>query len=70
MSNYTDHYHEQADRWRGGMGSGKKAKMRRLCVFYIYADAYLGRPVEWIVCKECQQKIARGGHPFKIAVRP
>lgn len=34
--------------------------MKRLCVFYRLAQDWLGRPVEWIVCKECQRKLQRG----------
>lgn len=31
--------------------------MKRLCVFYYKAPLWLGKPVEWIVCKECQKKL-------------
>jgi len=29
-------------------------------VFYYKADGWLGRKIEWIVCKECQKKLVRG----------
>jgi hypothetical protein len=31
--------------------------MKRLCVFYYKAPEWLGKPVKWIVCKECQKKL-------------
>jgi hypothetical protein len=39
--------------------------MKRLCVFYKNASDYhkygfRKKPVEWMVCKECQRKINRG----------
>lgn len=34
--------------------------MKRLCVFYYLAAEWIGRPVEWIVCKECQRRLQRG----------
>ena len=34
--------------------------VKRLCVFYYRADEWLGKRVEWIVCKECQRKLVRG----------
>lgn len=34
--------------------------MKRLCVFYYRADEWLGKRVEWIVCRECQRKLQRG----------
>ena len=35
--------------------------MKRLCVFYKFAWKWQGKPVEWIVCKQCQKKVTRGG---------
>lgn len=34
--------------------------MKRLCVFYYRAHEWSGKPVEWIVCKECSRRIAKG----------
>lgn len=34
--------------------------MKRLCIFYKYAGNYLGKPIDWIVCKECQKKLHYG----------
>jgi hypothetical protein len=34
--------------------------MRKLCVFYKNAAAYLGKPIVWIVCRECQDKLRAG----------
>jgi len=34
--------------------------MKRLCVFYKSAAKFVGKPIEWIVCKECQRKLQRG----------
>jgi len=34
--------------------------MKRLCVFYKYAAKFVGKPIEWMVCKECQRKLQRG----------
>ena len=34
--------------------------MKRLCVFYYKAHEWLKKPVEWIVCKECQRQLAKG----------
>src|SRR5579859_4093418 len=36
------------------------APMKRLCVFYKRAHDWLGKPIEWIVCKECQKRLRRG----------
>jgi hypothetical protein len=39
-----------------------KIGKRRLCVFYNKAFKFIGtEPTpEWIVCKQCQRKLARG----------
>jgi hypothetical protein len=42
--------------------------MKRLCVFYYKAFAYLGKPIDWIICKQCQCKLAKG-EPLKVAFR-
>lgn len=34
--------------------------MKRLCMFYKKANEWVGKPIEWIICKECQKKILRG----------
>lgn len=34
--------------------------MKRLCVFYYKARDWVGKPVEWIVCKECQKQLRKG----------
>lgn len=34
--------------------------MKRLCIFYVFAADWLGKPVEWIVCKQCQKKLRKG----------
>jgi hypothetical protein len=34
--------------------------MKRLCVFYRLAKQWENKPVNWIVCKECQKKIKQG----------
>lgn len=38
--------------------------MKRLCVFYKghkqSAEDWLGKLVEWVVCKECQKKLQKG----------
>lgn len=34
--------------------------MKRLCVFYKNAYLWDTKPVEWIVCKECQKKVSKG----------
>jgi hypothetical protein len=34
--------------------------MKRLCVFYKFAHRWVDRPVEWIVCKQCQKRIRVG----------
>ena len=39
--------------------------MKRLCVFYCRPQQWLGKPVEWIVCKECQRELQRG-HKLKV----
>jgi len=36
--------------------------MKRLCIFYRDSIKWEGKPVEWIVCKECQKKIVQGTH--------
>jgi len=33
--------------------------MKRLCVYYRLAEQWLGKPVQWIVCKECQAKLRK-----------
>jgi hypothetical protein len=33
--------------------------MKRFCIFYYRASEWLGKPIEWVVCK-CQAKIKRG----------
>lgn len=38
----------------------KKRGMKRLCVFYYRAEEWVGKRVEWIVCKECSKKIREG----------
>jgi hypothetical protein len=39
--------------------------MKRLCVFYDSptrrtARDWLGKPVQWIICKECQKLLTKG----------
>lgn len=34
--------------------------MKRLCVFYKYADEHLGKRIEWIVCRMCQKRLRKG----------
>lgn len=34
--------------------------MKRLCVFYKHAATYIGKPIEWIVCRECQKHLHSG----------
>ena len=34
--------------------------MKRLCVFYYKAYEWLGKPIDWIICKECQRGLAKG----------
>ncbi len=36
--------------------------MKRLCIFYRKSIEWEGKPVEWIVCKECQKKLVQGTH--------
>ena len=43
--------------------------MKRLCVFYKHADRWIGKPIEWMVCKECQRKIQRGDARLKAGIR-
>ena len=38
----------------------QEACMKRLCVFYKHANRWVGKPVKWIVCKECRAKVVRG----------
>jgi uncharacterized protein YlaI len=42
--------------------------MKRLCIFYKHADRWIGKPIEWIVCKECQRKIQRGDERLKAGI--
>ena len=42
--------------------------MKRLCVFYYKAHEWLGKPVNWIICKECQRELAKGV-PLKVRFR-
>lgn len=44
--------------------------MKRLCVFYRLADRWQGKPVDWIICKECQRKIANGQLQLPAVPRP
>ena len=39
--------------------------MKRLCVFYYKAYEWLDKPINWIVCKECQRKLAKAV-PLKV----
>ena len=39
--------------------------MKRLCIFYKNADAYIGKQIDWIVCKQCQRKL-RSGERLRI----
>jgi len=41
---------------------------KRLCVFYYKAYAWLGKPINWIICQECQRKLAKGT-PLKVGFR-
>lgn len=34
--------------------------MRKLCIFYKFAECHQHSLVEWIVCKACQKKIFKG----------
>ncbi len=34
--------------------------MKRLCIFYRYAIYWEKKPIQWIVCKECQKRIHKG----------
>lgn len=36
------------------------AGKKRLCVFYKVAEQWIGKDVEWIVCKHCQRLIEKG----------
>lgn len=38
--------------------------VKRLCVFYKFADKWVGKKIEWIVCKECQKKLRAGEHLY------
>ena len=31
--------------------------MKRLCIFYYKAHLWRGKPVTWIICKECKKKL-------------
>lgn len=42
--------------------------MKRLCVFYYKAYEWLGKPIDWIICKECQRDLAKGRH-LKVCFR-
>jgi hypothetical protein len=42
--------------------------VKRLCVFYYKAHEWLGKPVNWIICKECQSELAKG-IPLKVCFR-
>lgn len=33
---------------------------RRLCVFYRRAQEFQDKPIEWIVCRDCQHEIQDG----------
>jgi hypothetical protein len=33
--------------------------MKNLCVFYKFADRWVGKKIKWIVCKECQKKLGK-----------
>lgn len=39
--------------------------MKRLCVFYRLAWQWRGRPIEWIVCKECQKALCNNNRHTK-----
>jgi hypothetical protein len=41
---------------------------KRLCVFYCKAYEWLGYAIDWIICKECQRKLAKG-IPLKVCFR-
>lgn len=42
------------------LGDVEGETMKRLCMFYKKANEWVGKPIEWIICKECQKKILRG----------
>ena len=55
------------EEWRYGAVCG--GFMKRLCVFYYRAHEWLGKRVQWIVCRECQRRLQRG-HIFHVSTRP
>ena len=34
--------------------------MKKLCVFYKDAEEWIGKRIDWIVCKECAKKLRDG----------
>jgi hypothetical protein len=41
----------------------QKPKMKRLCFFYKNAPAYVGKKIEWIICRQCNRKLRKGVVP-------
>lgn len=48
----------------------KATKMKRLCIFYKHSGAYIGRPIEWIVCQECAKKLRKGFSITELFSKP
>ncbi len=49
--------------------------MRRICVFYDSssrrtASDWLGKPVQWIICKKCQKLLAKGVSLYSSLFEP
>jgi hypothetical protein len=40
--------------------SSRVTPIKRLCVFHKDAAAYVGKRIEWIVCKQCQRGLRTG----------
>lgn len=34
--------------------------MKKLCIFYKYTDKWIGKKIDWIVCKKCQRELKHG----------
>lgn len=49
--------------------------MKRRCIFYDSptrktASDFMGKKVEWIVCKECQKKLQKGVRLYSSLTEP
>ncbi len=42
--------------------------MKRLCVFYKHAALYVGKRIDWIVCKQCRKALDKGILPLVLLV--